>query len=55
MLGQAHVQFIEQTFSEFLGEAHPGDAALALWRNDLIAWIYHRLFEEHASVATVRA
>ena len=54
-IGQAHAQFIEQTFAEFLGEAHPGDAATDAHRTALVRWIHHRLFEDRVSVSTVRA
>ena len=54
-IGQAHVQFIEQTFAEFLGEAQPGDAALNARRTELIRWIHHRLFEDRVSVTAVRS
>ena len=47
---RAHVQFIEQTFAEFLGEGAP-DAR----RTELIRWIHHRLFEDRVSVSAVRS
>lgn len=49
-IGQAHVQFIEQTFGEFLGEDSHDPR-----RAELIAWIHHRLFEDRVSVAAVRS
>jgi flagellar biosynthesis protein FlhG len=49
-IGQAHVQFIEQTFGEFFG-----DAAHDARRAELIAWIHHRLFEDRVSVSAVRS
>ena len=54
-IGQAHLQFIEQTFAEFLGEAQPGDPALDARRMELIRWIHHRLFEDRVSVSAVRS
>ncbi len=54
-IGPAHVQFIEQTFAEFVGEAHPGDAAFDAHRTALVRWIHHRLFEDRVSVSTVRS
>ena len=52
---KAHVQFIEQTFAEFLGDTHLGDASLDTRRTELIGWIHHRLFEDRVSVAAVRS
>lgn len=51
----AQVQFIEQSFSDFLGHHIPGDEAYNDRRTDLIAWIHRRLFEHRVAVATVRA
>ncbi len=51
----AQVQFIEQSFSDFLGQEITGDEAFNARRNDLIAWIHRRLFEHRVPVATVRA
>ena len=51
----AQIQFIEQTFGEFLGDAHPGDESLGARRTELIRWIHRRLFEVRVSVAAVRA
>ena len=51
----AQVQFIEQSFSDFLGQALAGDEAFNARRHDLIAWIHRRLFEHRVPVATVRA
>ena len=52
---KAHVQFIQQTFAEFLGDTHHGDASLDARRMELIGWIHHRLFEDRVSVAAVRS
>ena len=57
---KAHVQFIEQTFAEFLGDAQysetqPGNESLDARRTDLIRWIHHRLFEDRVSVTAVRS
>ena len=52
---KAHVQFIEQTFAEFLGDTNHGDASLDARRAELIGWIHHRLFEDRVSVAAVRS
>ena len=46
----AQAQFIAHTFGEFLG-----DASQDARRNEMIAWIHHRLFEDRVSVAAVRA
>ena len=51
----AQVQFIEQSFSDFLGHHIPGDDLYNARRTDLIAWIHRRLFEHRVPVATVRA
>ena len=51
----AQVQFIEQTFGEFLGDAHPRGESRDARRNDLIRRIHHRLFEDRVSVAAVRS
>jgi flagellar biosynthesis protein FlhG len=48
----AQLQFIEQTFLEFLGNEAD---ALDTRRWDLLRWIHHRLFMDGASVATVFA
>ena len=55
LIEQAHLQFIEQTFAEFLGESQPGDASLDARRTELIRWIHHRLFEDRVSVTAVRS
>lgn len=49
-IGQAHLQFIEQTFGEFLGDPSHDSR-----RAELIGWIHHRLFEDRVSVTAVRA
>jgi flagellar biosynthesis protein FlhG len=54
-IGQAHAQFIEQTFAEFLGETRPADQSVCARRAELIRWIHHRLFEDRVPVSTVRA
>lgn len=51
----AHVQFIEQGFSEFLGPKIACDGANVLRRMELLEWIHKRLFEHRVPVATVRA
>jgi flagellar biosynthesis protein FlhG len=51
----AQIQFIEKTFSEFLGDQHSDDETLEARRNELIHWIHHRLFKDRAPVTTVRA
>lgn len=48
----AQLQFIEQTFLEFLGNAGEG-GPLDSHRWDLLRWIHHRLFVDGASVAHV--
>jgi len=50
----AQIQFIEKTFSEFLGDPHSDDESLEARRNELIRWIHHRLFKDRVSVTTVR-
>jgi flagellar biosynthesis protein FlhG len=49
----AHVQFIEQTFHEFLGNEGEEIDALDTRRWELLRWIHHRLFEDGVPVATV--
>ena len=51
----AHVQFIEQSFGEFLGRTNVAGGPGASRRLDLIAWIHRRLFEYRIPVAVVRA
>ncbi len=51
----AQIQFIEKTFSEFVGERQTDDESHKTWRRDLIRWIHRRLFHDRAAVATVRA
>ena len=51
----AQVQFIEQSFGEFLGPENVAVGPGAPRRLDLIAWIHRRLFEYRVSVAVVRA
>jgi flagellar biosynthesis protein FlhG len=48
----AQLQFIEQTFVEFLGKEGEG-VPLDTHRWDLLRWIHQQLFEEGASVETV--
>jgi flagellar biosynthesis protein FlhG len=51
----AQIQFIEKSFSEFLGEAQSGDEARNARRAELFVWIHRRLFEYRIPVAAVRA
>jgi flagellar biosynthesis protein FlhG len=51
----AQIQFIAQTFGEFLGDAHPGDESSDARRTEMFRWIHHRLFEDRVSVAMVFA
>ncbi len=51
----AQIQFIEQSFGDFLGHEIPGDHAYNARRVELTAWIHRRLFEHRVPVATVRA
>jgi len=51
----AQIQFIEKTFSEFLGESQMDDDSMEDRRQDLTRWIHHRLFKDRAPVTTVRA
>ncbi len=54
-LEKSHVQFIEQTFADFLGEPNHRDGSHEARHAELIAWIHRRLFEDRVSVATVRS
>ena len=51
----AQVQFIEKSFSEFLGHQRGGDETENGRRAELIVWIHRRLFEHRVPVAAVRA
>jgi len=50
----AQVQFIEKSFSEFLGQPR-GEETANVRRAELIEWIHRRLFEHRMPVAAVRA
>jgi flagellar biosynthesis protein FlhG len=51
----SQLQFLERTFSDYLGERPSDNESIRAWRRELTVWVHQRLFHFRDSVAEVRA